>query len=122
MAYLKEEPSSVLVSQLLKERFGKPGALFMHEINVGEVWYILARKAGEKSADIAINQLQMAGIEIVSPGWKTTRLAASFKARGGLSFPDAFAGALAKTTGASLVTGDHEFAVISEEVDILWLR
>jgi ribonuclease VapC len=122
LAFLKEEPSAVIVSGLLKERFGKRDLLFMHEINAGEVWYILARKAGEKSADHTIAQLQLSGIEIVSPGWETTRLAASFKAKGGISFSDAFAGAMTKNLGATLVTGDREFERIADMVEIFWLR
>ncbi len=122
LAFLKNEPASTIVSELLTERFNRPEMLFMHEVNAGEVWYILARSSGEKRADLTLSKLQLLGIHIVSPGWQTTRTAARFKARGGLSFPDAFAGALAKTRNATLVTGDPEFEVIRDEIDIRWLR
>ncbi len=50
-----------------------------------------------------------------------TRIAARFKAKGGISYADCFAAALAKHNKATLLTGDHEFEQLEKEIEIVWL-
>jgi predicted nucleic acid-binding protein len=50
------------------------------------------------------------------------RQAAIYKATRRLSYADAFAAALAKIRNAELVTGDHEFKVLEDEIKIDWLK
>ena len=60
-------------------------------------------------------------IEVVPVDRGLARLAAGFKARGGLSYADAFAAALAKERNAGLLTGDPELKTLENEIKILWL-
>ena len=50
-----------------------------------------------------------------------TRIAARFKAKGGISYADCFAAALAKQHKATLLTGDPEFKQLEDEISISWL-
>jgi predicted nucleic acid-binding protein len=50
-----------------------------------------------------------------------TRQAAAFKARGGLSYADCFAAALAKERKLELLTGDPEFKTLEKDIKISWL-
>jgi predicted nucleic acid-binding protein len=90
-------------------------------VNVGEVWYILARETSESEADQKIDQLQELGIEFIQPDWKLTREAALFKSKNKMSYADCFAAALAKQRKAHLITGDHEFKEVQGEVLIHWV-
>lgn len=90
-------------------------------VNLGEVWYHFARLQSELVADEALADIQHLGVEIVTADWALTRQAALYKARGGLSYADCFAAALAKAWNAPLVTGDVEFKRVEKEIKIQWL-
>ena len=90
-------------------------------VNVGEVWYIIAREASIADADQSVAQLKGLGIDFVEAGWKLTRAAATFKAKYKMSFADCFAAALAKEHKADLVTGDPEFKQLEGESKIRWV-
>ena len=90
-------------------------------INVGEVWYIVAREASQTDAERCLRELRELGIEIIDADWDMTHIAASFKSRGKMSYADCFAAALAKDRKAHLVTGDPEFKQVEQEVQVLWV-
>jgi predicted nucleic acid-binding protein len=94
----------------------------MTTINAGEVWYNIARRRTEADADRAIDELRALGIQFADAGWDLARQASRFKARGKISFADAFAAALAKQYKCELVTGDPEFRSAEADVKVRWLR
>ena len=96
--------------------------LVMCIVNLGEVWYSIARKQSEAIADEYIRAIHGMAIEIVEPDWQLTRLAASYKIRGNISYADCFAAALAKLRKGEVVTGDKEFEVLEDQVKIVWLK
>ena len=93
----------------------------MSVVNIGEVWYSLARRRSASDADSAISELRSIGIEFIDADWKLTEIAAGYKAKGGISYADCFAAALARHHKAQLVTGDNEFRQIEKEIPITWL-
>ena len=60
-------------------------------------------------------------IEIVEADRPMVFSAAHFKARYPISYADAFSAVLAKAKNATLLTGDPEFKVLENEIDIHWL-
>ncbi len=95
--------------------------LLMAVVNVGEVWYSLARGYSEAVADAKISELLSLGVEVIDADWEVTRQAAIYKAKGSIAYADCFAAALARQRSAALVTGDAEFKQLEREVEILWL-
>ena len=93
----------------------------MSVVNIGEVWHATARKHSDRDADNVIHELRSIGVKFIDVDWPTTQIAARFKAQGGISYADCFAAALAQTTKATLVTGDHEFKQLDQEITIEWL-
>ena len=89
---------------------------------MGEVWYTIARRRSVRDADEAVRDLRAIGIEFVEADWELARVAAGFKARGGISYADCYAAALAKQQKADLVTGDREFKRLEPEITIAWLN
>jgi predicted nucleic acid-binding protein len=79
------------------------------------------RSGGTEAAASVIRDIDNLPIEVVPVDRDLTRLAAGFKARGGLSYADAFAAALAKERNAGLLTGDPELKSLDKEIKILWI-
>jgi predicted nucleic acid-binding protein len=121
MAFLEDEPSARKVEDLIVRANESRGRLLLSVINLGEIWYSLARSRSEKAADQAVEEIKRLGLKIVEADWALTRLAASFKARYRLAYADCFAAALAKTHQCPVVTGDPEFKQLENEVRILWV-
>lgn len=95
--------------------------LLMTVVNGGEVWYIIARQTSDVDADRSISQLRDLGIEFVDADWNLAHGAGYLKSRNKMSLADAFAASLAKQRKAHLVTGDQEFKLIEQEINISWL-
>ena len=122
MAYLEDEPQAERVADMIADAHEDDTPLLMSVVNLGEVWYIIAREASEAEAERGVAELLQLGIEIVPADWPLTRAAAGFKAKHRMSYADCFAAALTREKKAHLVTGDLEFAQVERDVQILWLK
>ncbi len=123
LAFLGEEPGWTEVEEIL--RFGEP---WMTLVNLGEVAYILERASGAAAADeVWANLRAESRPGGVSVRWididdTLVRRAAVLKARGGLSYGDAFAAGAASVLDCPVLTGDPEFRVAEElGVTVRWL-
>lgn len=121
LAVLQGEPAGEKALDLIADCLESGGEALLTTINAGEVWYNVARRRSEADADRAIEELRAWGVQFVDAEWELTRQAARVKAKGKISFADAFAAALAKQSKCELVTGDSEFKVIESDVKIRWL-
>jgi ribonuclease VapC len=121
LSVLQGEPAGQKALDLIADCLESGGEAMMTTINAGEVWYNLARRRSEADADRAIEELRAWGVQFVDGEWELTRQAARFKAKGKMSFADAFAAALAKQSKCDLVTGDSEFKAVESDVKIRWL-
>jgi len=121
IAFFEDEPAGEKVVQILADANDKAIPLWMSVVNVGEVWYIIARKSSAADADEAINELHKIGIQFDNAEWKLARQAAVFKSEHRMSYADAFAAALALQKNAYLVTGDKEFKKLENKVKVWWV-
>ncbi len=121
MAYFEDEPGADLVRELILKAEENRINLLMSVVNLGEVWYSIARTNSHEIADQYIGEIRGMAIEIVDVEWQLTRQAAAFKVNGNISYGDCFAAALAKNRKAELVTGDKEFKPLDGEIKISWL-
>lgn len=121
MAFFEDEPGADFVRGLIHKAVESNTNLLMSIVNLGEVWYSIARVTSEETADQYIHEIKGMGIEIVDADWILTRQAAAFKCNGNISYADCFAAALAKLKKAELVTGDKEFQTIEDQIKIQWM-
>ena len=121
MAFFENEPGADLVRELILKAEDNKVNLLMSVVNLGEVWYSIARTTSPEIADQYIGEINGMAIEIVDVDWQLTRQAAEYKAGGNISYADCFAAALAKLKRAELVTGDKEFTALESEIKITWL-
>ncbi|MGD0706839.1 MAG: type II toxin-antitoxin system VapC family toxin [Anaerolineaceae bacterium] len=121
IAYLEDEPSGQKIADLIADANEEEIPLCMSVVNAGEVWYIIAREISEEEANSSIKQLRELRIQLKDADWELTQEAARFKSQHKMSYADCYAGALAKTMKADLVTGDKEFKAIEDVVAIYWV-
>jgi predicted nucleic acid-binding protein len=121
IAYLEDEPSGEQVEELIVTAHEEQIPIYMSVVNVGEVWYTMAREVSEEEADAGVKILRDLRIQFENADWELTQEAARFKSQNKMSYADAFAAALAKTKKADLVTGDNEFKPLDGEIKISWV-
>lgn len=121
IAYLEDEPSAPQIADLIANAHEESIPVFMTVVNVGEVWYIIAREVSEEEANHSVKELHDLRIQFVDVDWELTWEAARFKSRHKMSYADCYAAALAKFKKADLVTGDKEFKPLENRVKIMWL-
>lgn len=121
MAFFEDEPGADMVRSLIFKAEEGSVSLLMSVVNLGEVWYSIARSNSPEVADQYVDEINGMAIEIVDADWALTHLAAAFKANGNIAYADCFAAALAKNHKAELVTGDKEFKVLDGEIKISWI-
>ena len=121
MAFFENEKGADFIRELIQKAEEGGVELLMSVVNLGEVWYAIAREYTPNRADGCIQEIEGMAIEIVDADWPQTHQAALFKANGNISYGDCFAAALAKARNAELITGDKEFRTLEKEIKIHWL-
>jgi predicted nucleic acid-binding protein len=121
LAFLKDETGADAIHALLLQAEQAKISLAMSVVNLGEVWYAIARATSPAKADRYIQEIQAMAIDIVEADWLLTRQAAAFKANGNISYADCYAAALTKDRKAELITGDREFKALEGEINIAWI-
>jgi len=109
MAWLNgEQPAAAKVQALLDRAEAGRALVSMNMVNVGEVYYLLARRRGQQYASSFWEDLQTSRV-VVCPAPNDLILdAARWKSRHPVSYADAFAAATAIRDRGVLVTGDRE--------------
>jgi hypothetical protein len=104
MAWLQDEPGAALVEEhLLAARKADDQACFISIINLGEVYYWVARKRGEAEADRLWRHVgrRIVPLTRIDATRRRVREAAALKGRYPIAYADAFALQLAKETTTS---------------------
>jgi len=121
LAFLERERGSASVEAALRSARAKGTPLLMNDINVGEVYYTIARERSDESARSFLAHLERLPIRTVSNSLSDVLEAARIKARFALSYADAFAVATAIRENAVVMTGDPEFKEVESLVTVEWL-
>ena len=118
-----EEPARTKVRELLEQASRGAAKVSISLINVGEVFYLIAKRYGAAAAERFLADLAMMPIQALLPDRKLILGAARLKSRHPISYADAFAAETAREQNAILVTGDPELWHLSqkEPIDLLWL-
>lgn len=122
LAYYSAESPGAAVADAIADAHEAGRPVLMSVANAGEVWYILARQRSDHEADRRVEELLGMGIQLVAIDWPLTRVAATFKKKGRLSYADCYAAALARQSQGALLTGDAEFKLWEKEISIRWLN
>jgi len=126
IALLKNEAGARAVSELIKNADKGEVQIFMHKLNLLEVYYDVYRFRGQEIADKIVNEVRHRPVDIVSQisdavFSEAGRLKGSYK----ISLADSIALAEASVSKARLVTADHhEFDALekAEAFHFFWIR
>jgi len=93
IAYFEDEPSAQQIADLISTAHEEAIPVYMTIVNVGEVWYTIARELSEDDANGSIKELHDLRIQFVDADWELTLEAAHFKSQNKMSYADCFAAA-----------------------------
>lgn len=122
LAYFQAEPAGVEVLDILKACLSNHVTAYLSVISLGEIYYIIARKIGKKSADANLEDISSLPIKLVDVTKEYVLAAARIKAHYAVSYADAFVIAAAVEHSAIIVTGDPDFKETESLAGILWLN
>jgi hypothetical protein len=69
------------VEELIAQTHEAEALLLVTTVNLGEIWYSLARTRSEADADMAAARVVRLGFEAVDADWELARQAAAYKAK-----------------------------------------
>ena len=121
LAFLNKEAGFEKVRTLLRTAEAAGAPLLMNEVNVGEVFYIIAKARSLEKAEDFLHRFATLPIKPVSNTFPDLLEAARVKAWFPLSYADAFAVSTALRSQAIVITGDPKFHTVEHLVEILWL-
>jgi predicted nucleic acid-binding protein len=120
IAYFNHDRGFDHVRNLLNAARQRRENLLLHEINLGETYYIVAKKVSLAAAEKVLKKLETLPVDVMETSRGEVLEAARLKARVPLSYADAFAAVRARREGATLVTSDSEFQHVADQIDIEW--
>ena len=118
----REDPVTARVRKMFQRAQSRRLDLAMSWINLGEVYYLLAKRHGGAHADQFLSDLPLMPFRGVVPDERTIIGAARWKSQFPISYADAFALETAKQAQAPLVTGDPELKVLAEQYPLVKLE
>jgi predicted nucleic acid-binding protein len=121
LAYFQAEPAGAKVRNILKAAAAGTSKAFLSVINLGEIYYIVARKRGETEAGVITEAISRLPVVLVEATKERVLAAARVKAQHPVSYADAFVVAAAIEFTAIVVTGDPEFKETESQAAVLWL-
>jgi len=121
IAWLLDQEAAPRVDAIMQKADAGDLQLLMSWINVGEVYYIAAKRYGREKAERFLERLPSLPIRVVLPDETDIIAAARLKGSRRLAYADAFAAALALRKGATIITGDPELAALKDLLKIDWI-
>ncbi|MBI2679565.1 MAG: type II toxin-antitoxin system VapC family toxin [Candidatus Solibacter usitatus] len=121
MAWIQGQPAAGRVAKILEQASSGSVELLISMINVGEVYYLLAKRLGPRHAEDFLNRFPALPMRSVVPDGAGIIEAAKLKGSYPISYADSFAAALAIRQRVPLVTGDHEFKRLSRILKLEWI-
>lgn len=113
-----EEPAAKTVRDIFKQESLSKSLVNISWINLGEVYYTIARRKGQDVAEEVLNDLKMLPVTLHEPSKADILAAARIKSRHNLSYADAFAVSLAQEINGKIFTGDPEIILLTRFVKV----
>ncbi len=123
LAYLKKEEGFRKVMEVLAAADAGSAEVFINEINLGEVYSVIAKQRSPSAADsIFSDWLPLIPLTPVSNTMTDILTAAGLTVRLDLHYADSFAAITARQRNGVLLTTDRDFEKATGEIKIHWLR
>lgn len=114
----KEEPAAEKVKSILSKEEIPDSSIHISWINIGEVYYNIARRKGQDVADEVLIDIKNLPVTLHEPTKTDILAAATLKSKHKLSYADAFAVSLAQKIDGIIITGDPEIILLKDFVKV----
>jgi predicted nucleic acid-binding protein len=84
----KEEPAASAVKDLFKDEAGSRASVYISWINLGGVYYTIARRKGLEAAETVLHEIQMLPVRLQVPSKADILAAATVKSKYNVSYAD----------------------------------
>lgn len=121
LAFLQAEQGGEKVRDIMNAAWAGHALTLLSAINLGEIYYIIARKKDEQTAQGIVQDVLNLPLELLEAGTERVLAAAKIKACYPLSYADAFVAATAVEFSATIITGDPDFKALDSRFSLLWL-
>ena len=121
MAWIQDQPAAGRFQAILEKASSGAVELWISAINVGEVYYLIAKRLSQDSAEDFLKQFPSLPVKSVVPTETDIIEAARLKGRYRISYADSFAASLAIQQGVELITGDPDFKRLSPSLALEWI-
>jgi PIN domain nuclease of toxin-antitoxin system len=121
LRFLDREPGFDRIAALLKQATRGGVRLLVSAVNWGEVVSVLCRAHGLSAAKATASKLRALPLEIVAADAEGAEAAGFFKQDFKVPYADAFAGSLAMSEKATLVTADFDFKAAASTIKVEFL-
>ena len=123
LAFFEDAPAAEVVETILLDGESGKHHLFLCAPDWCEIYASIMSRVSQQVAEEKTRQIGELPVELVGVGddLAVVRQAAIYRATHRLASACAFAGALAKTRKATLVTGDQAFRALEDQFKIQWL-
>jgi len=116
IAFLQDEEGADKVEEILKEAERGKIKLYMHVLNLGEVYYNVFKGEGENLANSVWAKVKNYPVEFIDDLSESFLLSAAWiKGTYPISYADAFAVATSIEKEAVLITGDPDFKLLERD-------
>ena len=122
LAFFQKEEGAEVVAGILRKALRQNLDRLICVINLGEIVYLTKRRFGDEKKIEILGHIRQLGLTVLPAPDALVYQAAEIKAEYPISYADCFALACAVNHSAVLVTGDHEFRLVSHLVTIEWIR
>ena len=125
IGYLENESFSDQIEDILTQARKGNYRLYLHVIQLGEVYYNTLREQGQDLADLVYAKIKSFPCHLIQYiDEKLLIKAATLKANYPISYADSFAAALAIINNCQLLSGDPEFKILEKRgiINIEWLE
>ncbi|MBI1741797.1 type II toxin-antitoxin system VapC family toxin [Candidatus Acetothermia bacterium] len=126
IAYFNGEPGGTKVRELLRQATDDQIHLYLHQVQLGEVYYIFWEREGKAKAELVLSDVRGYPITLKDRiSFELFKEVGRLKATYRLSYADAFAVGLARSQKAKLISCDrHELAPLETqgEIEMFWVR
>ena len=126
IAYIADEDGAGIVQKILSAAGRGRCRVFMHAINLLEVYYGVVGKYGESAAGEMLESIKLEPITVCHETSEDMIIdAGRFKSRYKISIADSIGLAQAVKLKASFVTSDHhelDAVDVAENIDFTWIR
>ncbi len=125
IAFLRDEEGADKVERVLREAQRNKTKLYMHVVNLGEVYYNVFKEEGANLANSVWARVKNFPVEFIDNLSEDLLLhAARIKGTYPISYADTFAAATSIDKSALLMTGDPDFKLLERDgkLKIHWIR